>query len=300
LAQPTSGKIHIALTFNDKYWALAFAVMRSICLTTTRRKDVVFHLCHTALQAHHAAVLDRIVEEFAATLVHYDPETSPAFRDLVASLPTTDRFPSIVYTRLVLDKLLPADAERVIYLDCDVMVVQPIEKLYDIDMGEKPIAAAFDPFHLGIKKGRDVRLKETPFDTGDSYFNSGVLLIDLKRYAEIDVIGCIRQLAAAGTLKNLFFDQDLLNLVFLHNWQPLDWRFNVLNPKPAHESQHVVILHYTSGKHPWHVYADVAFRRLYRHVMTNDVYYRFLAERWPRWLGPLVERVRIYNTTRPN
>ena len=180
---------HVALTFNDRYWALAYTVMRSICLSTTRRKDLIFHLCHTTLQPQHAAVLDEIPTEFDTNIVHHDLEANPVFRDLVAILPANDRFPSIVYTRLMLDSILPADVGRVIYLDCDVMVCQPIELLYDLDMDGHPIAAAFDPHHIGIKKGRDVRSRQTPFDTGDRYFNSGVLLIDLKRFAAADPPG---------------------------------------------------------------------------------------------------------------
>ncbi len=128
----------------------------------------------------------RIIEEFGATLMHYDPEAERRLsRPHRAGCRSATRFPPIVYARLALDKLLPPEVERFIYLDCDVMVCRPIELLYELDMGDKPIAAAFDPFHLGIKKGRDIRNKQTPFDTGDPYFNSGVLLIDLKRYADI-------------------------------------------------------------------------------------------------------------------
>ena len=288
--------LHVALTFNDKYWALAYAVMRSVCLTTKRRGDVVFHLCHTALTAEHAAIHDSITAEFGATLRHYDPEQNAGFRALVAQLPASDRFPPIVYTRLVLDQLLPADLERVIYLDCDVMVCRPIELLYEQEMADKPIAAVFDPFHLGIKKGRDIRQKQTPFDTGDAYFNSGVLLIDLQRYAAIDLPARIAEFAASGVLKNLFFDQDMLNLVFLNNWQPLNWRFNVLNPKPAHESLQPIIVHYTSYSPPWKMFSGAAFSRFYRHVMTQDVYYRFMAERAPGWLAPIIGLMRGHST----
>jgi len=286
--------MHVALTFNDRYWALAYTVMRSICLTTKRRQDVVFHLCHTALTSDHAAALDRIPDEFGATLLHYDPEQNAAFGDLVATLRKSERFPPIVYARLILDKLLPADIDRVIYLDCDVMVCQPIEMLHDIDMGGKPIAAVFDPFHLGLKKGRDIRLKQTPFDTGDRYFNSGVLLIDLKRYAAVDLPAKIHAMAESGVLNNLFFDQDLLNLVFLNNWQPLDWHFNLLDPRPTHEPLQPVIVHYTGHRHPWNIFSGTAFHRLYRHVMTNDIYYTYLAERLPKWLRPLVSRARLH------
>jgi len=280
--------IHVALSFDDKYWAPAYAVMRSICLTSIRRKDVVFHLCHTALEPGHAAVLNRITEEFGAIVVHYDPAGNAAFRELMTLLRTTDRFPPIVYTRLLLDQLVPVEVERIIYLDCDVMVCQPIEILYDTDMGGKPIAAAFDPFHLAITKGRDIRSRQTAIDTGNRYFNSGVLLIDRARYAATDLPGKIRAMAESGMLGDVFFDQELLNLVFLNNWQPLSWRFNVLMPKSPHESMHPVILHYTGSRHPWNPFSGVAFHRLYRHVMTNEVYYTFLAERTPRWLQPII------------
>jgi lipopolysaccharide biosynthesis glycosyltransferase len=296
LDQPASHSIHVALTFNDKYWALAYAVMRSICLTTTRRRELVFHLCHTKISPEHAAAHASIAEEFGATLLHYDPEQHAGFQALVAQLPANDRFPPIVYTRLVLDQLLPAEIERVIYLDCDVMVCRQIEQLYEHDMGDKPIAAVFDPFHLGIKKGRDIRQKQTPFDTGDPYFNSGVMLIDLKRYAAVNLPARIAEFAASGVLKNLFFDQDMLNLVFLNNWQPLDWRFNVLNPKPAHESLHPVIVHYTSYSPPWKMFSGAAFKRFYRHVMTQDIYYRFMTERAPNWLAPIVGLMRGHST----
>ena len=287
-----SASLHVALSFDDKYWAPAYAAMRSICLTSIRRKEVVFHLCHTALEPSHAAVLDRITEEFGSTIVHYDPGQHASFTELTALLRTTDRFPPIVYTRLLLDKFLPVEIERIIYLDCDVMVCQPIELLYDTDMGEKPIAAAFDPFHLAITKGRDIRSRQTVIDTGNRYFNSGVLLINRARYAAVDLPGKIRAMAESGLLRDVFFDQELLNLVFLNNWQPLSWRFNVLMPKPVHESMHPIILHYTGSRHPWNPLSGTAFHRLYRHVMTNEVYYTFLAERAPRWLQPVISAAR--------
>ena len=40
--------IHIVLAFDDQYWAPAYAVMRSVCLFTFRRKDMRFHIFHRA------------------------------------------------------------------------------------------------------------------------------------------------------------------------------------------------------------------------------------------------------------
>lgn len=278
-------KLHIALTFNDKYWALAYTVMRSICLTSNRKQDLVFHLCHTTMTPSHGTVLERIRTEFGANLAHYDPEQTQAFRDLVALLPSTDRFPPIVYTRLVLDRILPADIERVLYLDCDVMVVEAIETLFETDLGGNVLAAALDPYHLGIKMGRDVNSGRKPFLSADPYFNSGVLLIDRKAYAAADIPATLADLARKGELKNLYFDQDLLNLLFRHRWLRLNWRYNLTRPRRIHEPLNPVIIHYTENAHPWALFSRAAYARLYRHVMSNEVFYWQLRDRWKRhWL----------------
>ncbi len=58
-------------------------------------------------------------------------------------------------------------------------------------------------------------------------------------------------MAEEGLLGDIFFDQELLNLIFIDNWQKLNWRFNVLLPKPQHDRcTPVVILHYTGSRHP--------------------------------------------------
>ena len=280
-----SRPIHVALNFNDKFWALAYTVLRSVCLSTRLRADVVFHLVHTPLKPVHAATLATIADEFGATLVHIDPENSAVFRETTARLPASARFPRIVYGRLLLDRLLPDAVERVIYLDCDTLVRRPIEELFDIDLEGHPLAAVTDPYHDGIKLGRDIRSRESPFDSAAPYFNSGVMLIDRRAFAAADLPARVTEYAETGVLQRLFFDQDILNMVFAGNWLELPWRFNLMLPRKAHEGLGAAILHYTGYRLPWNLYSGVAFSRTYRHVMTNDVFYRQLRERWLRRFG---------------
>ena len=74
-------------------------------------------------------------------------------------------------------------------------------------------------------------------------------------------------------------------MVFAGNWLELPWRFNLMLPRKAHEGLGAAILHYTGYRLPWNLYSGVAFSRTYRHVMTNDVFYRQLRERWLRRFG---------------
>src|SRR4051812_38792758 len=95
--------IHVALCFDDNFWAPAYAVMRSISLFTHRRNDLVFHLFHLPLTPQHRADLDAIGTEFGATLVFYNLETFPLFVDIAARMPKKKRLPHIVYARLLID-----------------------------------------------------------------------------------------------------------------------------------------------------------------------------------------------------
>ena len=47
------------------------------------------------------------------------------------------------------------------------------------------------------------------------------------------------------------------------------------------------IIHYTGDNKPWGILSTkvptVAFPRLYRHTMKNELFHRFARHRWKRW-----------------
>ncbi|RYE08367.1 MAG: glycosyltransferase family 8 protein [Hyphomicrobiales bacterium] len=287
-ADNSTGPIHIVLTFDDNFWAPAFAVMRSACLSTKRRTDLRFHLCVDGISAEHKADLDVITTEFGATLIYYDLTESADFQRICGTLRRSRRFPAISYARMVVDKILPPDVERVIYLDCDTFVLQPIERLYNQDMKGMPIAGVADPFAMHIMMGRDMRSKKGIFDPADPYFNSGVLLIDIAGFKAADIPARLEELRAQDILKRLYFDQDILNLIFRHRWTALNWRFNTIDPWRAQQAMGPYIVHYTGDQRPWHLVSLAPYHHMYRHTMTNELFYRFMRARWKRyWLKKL-------------
>lgn len=287
--------IHIALTFDDNFWAPAYAVMRSVCLFSHRREDLVFHLCHRTLTTEHKSDLDGIATEFGAKLHFYDLDRSELFADIARRMPENKRLTNIVYARLVIDRIIDESAARVLYLDCDMLVRAPVEGLYEIDLEGFPIAAVRDTIGAFIVAGRDLRSNRDIFDIADPYFNAGMLLIDLEKWRQADILGRLEQALATGVMGRIYYDQDFLNLVFQNNWLRLPPTWNTIDARHAHEGLDPSILHYTGEAKPWGLLAgirqSVAFARLYRHVMTNDIFYRFLRHRWKRyWLKKLGRR----------
>ena len=302
-APASDNRIHIALTFDDNFWAPAYATMRSICLTTRRRSDLVFHLCHRPLSAEHRADIEGIAAEFGAELHFYDLTQTPKFRELMGRVPFHKRLTDIVYARFVLDSFLPEDVRKVIYLDCDMMVMAPIEELWEADLGGKPAGAVPDPWGKLIGSGRDLRTTSDLLDPSDPYFNAGLLVIDIDGWREIDVFSRLVALIESGAIDRLSFSQNVINLILKNNWQPLDALWNIVDPNAAHVALSPKNLHYTGNTRPWTLTArlrGVGYARIYRHMMTNALFYRFWRYRMKKQLGKYLPFVGTGPGSRPS
>jgi len=274
----SGGPIHIALTFDDRFWAPAFATFRSLCLASFRRDDLVLHAIHSGLSAAHRASFAALTDEFPVTLRHIDLADHRAYADFARTLPIGFAFSPVIWARLLIDRLIP-DADRITYLDSDLLVRAPIEELALTDLDGKAIGAINDPHRHRHMMGRDFREHAALFDYRQCYFNSGVLVIDRQKFAAADVPGLVTRLHGEGTLEQIQFDQASLNLAFKDNWLPLDWRWNTINPQTAHENFEPKIVHYTGRNKPWQLLSRVAFAQAYRHAMTNAVFYAYWRER---------------------
>src|SRR6185312_12496219 len=248
--------LHITLTFDDYFWAPAYATMRSVCLSTLRRQDLVFHLFHW--QFAHRAELDAIATEFGSTVRHHALDADPAVATMLKRLPGTRDFPPVVYARLLLDQLLPTEVERVLYLDADLYVRAPIEELLELDLDGKSLAAAPEPGRHHLVRGDDMRTRMAPFDPADPYFNSGVLAIDRAAWGRAALPDYLAELERTGQLAALYHDQDVLNLKFRGDWLKLDTLWNLTKPHPALRALDPKIVHYTTGMKPWNTFAYVA------------------------------------------
>ena len=272
--------IHVALVFDDNFWAPSYATMRSICVTSGRRPDLVFHLVHTALRPDHKAKLATIADEYGVTVAFHDITDNAALRAKIDELPKVVfvNLNDIIYARIFLGDIVPDTVRRIVYIDGDILVRTRIEDFYVIDLEDKTLAAANCPHRVLFQSGRDIRPKPW-FETQNDYFNSGLLLIDLEKYRALDPIALLKSRVPEADIPGLYYDQEILNIVMRDSVKILGADWNLQNPVPAHESLDPKIVHYTGDQKPWFLFTNPAFKRQYRHTMTNTVYYQFLRER---------------------
>jgi len=96
------------------------------------------------------------------------------------NLKTSERMPIVTYYRLLIPEIL-YQFEKVIYLDSDIIVLGDINKLFEMELGNKALGAV----HEMNKKAMYVSLmwgikpcRELGIPLKSHYFNAGVLLLN--------------------------------------------------------------------------------------------------------------------------
>ena len=126
------------------------------------------------------------------------------------------------YSRLWVAEFFPADTEKVLYLDSDMVVVGPIDELWDTDLGGHVLAAVTIP---GSNRCPSLGIPEQY-----GYFQSGVLLFDLARWREERVFERLFTWLTNNPRKIVDADQDVLNACLYDRRLGLPYIWNVIAP----------------------------------------------------------------------
>lgn len=125
------------------------------------------------------------------------------------------------YARLLIPDLL-ADKNRIIYLDCDTLVVGDITELGHKNMMEKPLCLAYDCCHNRYKRFLSL-------DEREGYYNTGVMILDIGRWKQKQCTE--RILWHMEHVRNEYplVDQDFINVVLHDEICCLDMEYNYLS-----------------------------------------------------------------------
>jgi lipopolysaccharide biosynthesis glycosyltransferase len=141
----------------------------------------------------------------------------------VGGVQRSARVPPTSAYRILTPTLLPTGPSRVVYLDCDVIVRNPLDALWSMDLGGAPVAAVRDAY-LPVAC-RDIPWRRAGIDPSAAYFNAGVLVIELDRWRASDV--ATRGIALLRELKLRYFDQSAVNILFANEWRALPPEWNL-------------------------------------------------------------------------
>jgi lipopolysaccharide biosynthesis glycosyltransferase len=255
---------------SDGRYALPLAVMlRSLAAHLDPRCQVDVYAVDDCIAAtEKAKVLASLADR--VTLHWVEPPKSA-----LSGLPTWGRMPTTTYQKLTVGAWLPQQVDQVIWLDCDLLVLDDIMPLWNTDLGEWHMLAVPDQrvplvsSRFGVAAYRDLGLAPE-----SHYFNAGVLLIDLARWRRDDVAGHAMHYLNTYRDHVFFWDQEALNAVLAGKWGQLDSSWNQ-NPTLGHLLHpHTItgnrrlpaeirIAHFSGNLKPWNRGGSSPYHNLY-------------------------------------
>ena len=193
------------------------------------------------------------------------------------ALSKSDHVSIASFYRLLLPELLPSQLEKVIYLDCDLVIKGDLLQLWQIDFGEDYILAVRDTWIplISSPNGR-LNYQELGIDPDAPYFNAGILVIDLAKWRD-DKLGDKAIKYFVQNLKYIgWYDQGLLNALFIGKWGQLDprWNFNATS-----------FYDYSSRDYfPWRDSNSLLSEDVYNELVRNPYIIHFVSEKKP-WVS---------------
>ncbi|MGC6177159.1 glycosyltransferase family 8 protein [Lacrimispora sp. 38-1] len=195
-----------------------------------------------------------------------------------------------LYYRLLAPYLLPAELDRVLYLDADIIINESLEEFYNQSFEGSYAAVVKDRFDdidkvvllktkLGLKKE-------------DAYFNSGVMLFNLGLFRKMIKLEDIMALIEEKREVLLYFDQDILNCLLKEHKKLCGTEYNTQTyPFDQYSLSDIktsaAVIHFTGVPKPWDPDYDGTLDYLYWKNALNAGFVDDYLDYWEKKCGQI-------------
>lgn len=178
-------------------------------------------------------------------------------------------FSIVTYYRLFIASLFP-QYDKILYLDCDIVVLGDVAELYHTDLGQNILGAVTDQYVCSTREFRLYAEKAIGVDP-DTYFNAGILVISLDQFRKNRIEQKFIKLITEYDFDLLDPDQAYLNYLCFGKTHmlPNGWNKEPM-ALPCEGKKNIV--HYALYKKPWQ-YDDVMDGEYFWHYAEKSPFY---------------------------
>lgn len=257
--------MHILLSTDSNYIMPSAVMMKSVSVNNADT-DIVFHiLIDGGVTAFQQQQLHGVLTN-KRHIVSFHLIDGKFFTNFPALGKVKTYITKATYYRLFISDILPADIQRVIYLDGDMIVRGSLEELWNANIQGKAVGVVTD---MALNSKDFSRLG---YSESYGYFNAGMLLVNLAYWREHHLKDLFLSLIMNEPQRIVLHDQDVLNITLHDSKVELPAKFNCQNgflmkpefselgkwkSKYANTIEQAikapVVVHYTDTIKPWHV-----------------------------------------------
>lgn len=250
---------------SDEGYTQHLAVMLCSLFETNKDKAFCIYLLTIHLSKETEQKLADLCRRYGAVLFVY-----PCPIDDISHLPT-GQWNVIMYLKLFIPQVLPANIERCLFLDVDMVINANISELYHIDLGNKVLAAAEDIPDCILHKQR-LNMSDEDF-----YINSGVMVCNVVQWRKMEYECPIFDYIPTIAHK-ILNEQDVIALYFKEQIKILPIRWNMVTfyfnrvpkifpkylPELPEAKRYPGIIHFAAPIKPWYRDSQHPYAYLYR------------------------------------
>lgn len=258
-------EIPIFFASDDNYLPFLDVTLVSLIEHASKEYFYNIYVLNTGLNVDSMKKIKRLENEnFAINFV----DMTDYIGDLHKKFKNVYHYSLASYYRLFIQGKFP-QYKKILYLDCDIVVLGDISKLYNIDLEGNMLGGVTDGFVQGVDAFK-LYAKEAIGVNPSEYINSGILIMDLEKFREDDIEAKFTYLLATYNFDTVDPDQAYLNYFCRERKKllPISW-----NKTPAYNNVDIKpdIIHFALAKKPWQ--CDVPYSEYFWHYAKQSAFY---------------------------
>lgn len=171
-----------------------------------------------------------------------------------------------IYYRAIAPYVLYGTVEKLLYLDVDMCCLGSLKELFFMDLSNNICAVVEDN-----DQSQKEKLKKLNIITVDKYFNSGLMLFNVKQYFENNILDKFINIMSIKGSEFVYFDQDAFNIIVGKSVKYIDKRYNYMNTML--DSNEIVVCHFIANRKPWLLYFNYFYFDEWRKYFKNSLWY---------------------------
>ena len=176
-------------------------------------------------------------------------DVNPKIESIKSKVALRDYYSVSIYFRLFIPTLFP-ELDKAIYLDSDIVLNRDIADMFNEEIGNNYLGAVLDEtvftnkdFIYYVNEALDVTEKQ--------YFNSGVLIMNLKKFRDNDIENDFYRWVNSYDFGTVAPDQDYLNCISKNKVKYLELGWNKMPLGEVLPDEKLYLIHYNMFMNPW-------------------------------------------------
>ncbi len=275
ISQTENNVVPVFFATDDNYAPFLAVALNSLLKNASSTNLYKIYVLTTNLALEHQEKISQVVQKSGKNVSIEFVSLKDKMEQMKSMFHLRDYYSIETYYRFFIPDLFP-EYDKVLYLDCDIVVLKDIAELYNTDITQNLVGAAVEEVMTEYDWAGNYVEKALGVDR-NTYFNAGILLMNAAEFRKQRIASQFINILQRFTFR-VTQDEDYLNVICKDKTVLLDlgWNKTAFKNKKFDDS-HLNLVHYKISWKPWH-YSGIEYEDYFWNYAQETAYIDELRE----------------------